>query len=188
VIGKKFNLTTSKVAHIESKVDSACTRRLVADVKRTASIPGDRLVIIDTPGGSMREGDDMMTTLKAEQMLTGGRIVCVVKGSASSMGFNILSQCDVRLGTKKSRYMFHDLFFEREVLYEYSRIRMEDLQSLLTELLKENARFYVLNAAAMNMSTDDLIKISSTRPETYWVPGTLLSRGYLTDIVELLEE
>lgn len=69
-----------------------------------AAVKGPAVFEIDTPGGSVNAGFEIARAIE----LSPVPVVCVVDGSASSMGFYILQSCATRLMTRRSYLMTHE--------------------------------------------------------------------------------
>lgn len=61
---------------------------------------------INTGGGIVNYGFQLITAIENSKT----PVIGYVTGQAMSMGIPILTSCDVRIGTKYSRYMMHDIF------------------------------------------------------------------------------
>ncbi len=62
---------------------------------------------INTPGGSADEGHEMSRIIENAPIT----VACVVDGKAASMGMYLLQSCDVRVMTKRSYLMVHQVAF-----------------------------------------------------------------------------
>lgn len=61
---------------------------------------------INTGGGIVNYGFQLITAIENSKT----PVIGYVTGQAMSMGIPVLTSCDVRIGTKYSRYMMHDIF------------------------------------------------------------------------------
>jgi ATP-dependent protease ClpP protease subunit len=71
----------------------------------TAAKPDLIMVELNTPGGSMDDGHEMSRMIEH----TPVPVVCIVDGTSASMGMYILASCDIRVMTKRSQLMIHQV-------------------------------------------------------------------------------
>ena len=144
-----------------------------------AALSGPRLIIINSPGGSLQEGAKIIAMINAERRM-GVKAVCVVQDNAHSMAFNILTQaCDVRLATTGSTMVVHKAAlgpgacdFGPGPRCTAKNLREEaDAMDRMDEM---NTR---ANLAAMHMTRYEYDHYADA--ETRWQALTLLARHYL---------
>lgn len=182
VQSKEYSIETDKIAHIEGYIDLSTQVKFKVDMIETKNLPGARLIIIDSPGGEVDIGLDIMKTMEDEKKL-GVKEVCLVIGQASSMAFNFLTHCDVRLAVKGSSFLVHKV----ETVSIDMSFHMNGMRKTAHNLRIEAARldaldeqFRVANAQAMGMDLPDYDFCANK--ETVWHTGMLHVRKYLTGV------
>jgi len=152
------DITTDKITHIDEITESG-TILTIAQLEVTASMPGPRVVLIDSYGGIVEYGKKIVEALRAEKSASHEKVICVVTGHAQSMAFNILSQaCDVRLGMLGADYMFHAQFYFMIRSTEERKLNPAFLRELADEIEKDDAPFRDANAKAMHMTLKEYDK------------------------------
>jgi ATP-dependent protease ClpP protease subunit len=170
-----IDITTKKVIHLFGEVTRYSIDRALLEEHLTESIPGDRVVLIDSPGGSVQAGQLLIDSLMLEKK-RGMRIVCVAIDNAHSMAFNTLSFCDVRLATKGTRMVVHKVAFESLPIRGTAR----NLRMLANEADRVDEPYARQNAKMMHLKRKDYDKYADR--ETNWSVETLLARGYLNGV------
>jgi ATP-dependent protease ClpP protease subunit len=180
VIAPTLNLkiTTDKVSTIEGVIDDRMAIEFMMHQVETAPLPGDRVVIIRSPGGYVSSGMAILRSMSMEHAL-GTRMICLVDEAAASMAFNILSFCDVRLATDGSRLLAHKIALASVDAMNH-RITAKYLRRLARELEQGDALFCTTNAAAMHMSRTEYDRFADKEYE--WTAEELLQRGYLNGL------
>ena len=163
-----------KTAHITGFIDENSATKFLMEMATTSRLPGDRRIIIDSPGGSVEAGIIMLAAIKQEQE-KGIKVTCEVVHEASSMAFNILSFCDVKVPHKKTIFLVHKVAASVYTL-QGQRLTARTLKSLAKELDKVDEPFRRRNAAAMhlNLNTYDFM----ADMETVWTEKSLCHLGY----------
>jgi ATP-dependent protease ClpP protease subunit len=136
------------------------TLRLVSerldDLLSAEEVMSELNIVIDSPGGSVLAGMQLMNRMKALQS-RGTKLSCYVSGIAASMAFQILTACDKRIVLKKSSLLWHRA---RVVLPGFMGVVItgpeaaslaRDLETIDAYILKE-----VTNALKQDMSTNDI--------------------------------
>lgn len=167
-----------KVAHILGPIGRDTEYSFEMEMLQTGDLPGDRLIVIDSPGGEVGAGNQILDAIEREQV-KGTRVTCVVIGNASSMAFNILTHCDVRLATATARMVVHKV-----AIYgtpDGMRLTSTELRNIADDLDRTDAPFRRDNARAMHLSLADYDLFADK--ETCWSARTLLEIGYLNGIV-----
>lgn len=184
VISRQANidLKTEKVVHLYGKVDRSLAVSVLDEIKGTMGMPGDRLVIIDSPGGRVDYGKIILAALLAEKYATGNRLVCVVDQNAHSMAFDILSYCDVRLATADSLMLVHKIAVGG---LDDGRTRWtpKNLRRLADDMEAEDEQFRQKNASMMHMSLKEYDALADA--ETMCSADSLILRRYLSGIARL---
>lgn len=175
-----IDITTDKVISLEGEVDSAMEMRYIAQKLATDALPGPRVLLINSPGGYVDSGENIIQILESERA-AGTQVICVVTGMASSMAFNLLTHCDVRLSVAKARMVVHKIAVGG--LNPFVRGTAQNLRRIADEMDEIDEKYCVANAAAMHLARADYDKFADL--ESNWTPEELLSRGYLNDIVTL---
>lgn len=167
------DFTTNKIATIYGSIEYKTPVRFLEEMASTASLPGHRLILIDSDGGSVDAGMEMIRAVEAEKA-KGIKIVCMVLSEAHSMAFNFLSHCDVRLATRNARMLVHPIFIS---FPPGVRLHYQELREHAKRLEQEENFFAELNARLMGLSRADYDKFANA--ETTWKAETLYKRGYL---------
>jgi ATP-dependent protease ClpP protease subunit len=178
VVAPGYEFSTDKVAHITGEINQEMLYKFSTEMLTTALIPGDRLIIINSPGGEVDTGNTMLRIIETERSL-GVRTVCVVLGGASSMAFNILTHCDVRVALPRSHFLVHKV--AAGIMYPYDgRLTAKYLRKAAREMDKIDEPFRRANAAAMGLSLKQYDYYADN--ETMWTDTKLLIMGYLNYI------
>jgi ATP-dependent protease ClpP protease subunit len=175
-----INLNSPKVAHITGMIDRESASNFVLEMINTARLPGDRIIIINSPGGFVDEGKVMLDEIRREQR-QGTRVVCLAVEHASSMAFNILTNCDIRLAASGAEMLVHKIAINY-LLPTDGRITSKVLRRVADEMDKNEEVFRRANAAAMRL-TVEYYDFFADR-ETRWTAETLYERGYLHGLIQ----
>lgn len=177
---KSQHFNSEKFVRIVGLIKDNYTAALVGEqIIKTTMLPGDRIVVINSPGGSVSEGDEIVQMLEQEKAANGNKIVCVVDGIAMSMGFNILSHCDVRYATERSLLLFHPQF----VIELSGQLNPVNLRKIADELELRDRPYKEANMKALHMGEKEY-DINANK-ETVWHASTLLKRGFLKELVKI---
>lgn len=171
----KIDITTTKVARLYGTVDGESWGRFKTDMIRTQTVPGDRVILINSNGGDVEAGNKMIDMIKAEQK-QGTRVVCYAFRGAHSMAFNFLTNCDVRLMAPGTMSLVHKI--RRGLITETATAK--NLRQIADDLDKSDEPFRQANAKAMGMSIPEYDKVADE--ETYFTAETLLKMKYLHGI------
>jgi ATP-dependent protease ClpP protease subunit len=178
----KFDYKLARVAKIEGEIKKDSGHEFIESMIRTIA-PGDRVILINSGGGLVDEGRVMIDTVRMERAF-GTRIVCVVTKQASSMAFNFLTNCDVRLAVKKAHFLVHKVSFRMLDEKEQGRLTAKRLRQIAKQADEIDEPYRQANAKAMKLSLPEYDLMADQ--ETIWNVDHLLTRGYLTDTVEIL--
>lgn len=170
-----IHIKTSKVARLYGPVMQESYTRFKKDMELTASVPGDRVILINSPGGEVDLGNKMLDIMKQEQK-AGVRVVCFAFNDAHSMAFNFLTQCDVRLMAPGTMSLVHKV--ARLAIAE--RLTAKNLRIIADDLDKSDEPFRQANAAAMHLTLVEYDLYADK--ETYFRAETLLKMKYLHGI------
>ena len=169
-----YHVRTAKIVVIAGVIDQSTEKQVELELRATESLPGDRVVLIDSYGGSVTSGLHIIKMLEAERSSTV-RLVCIVDGEADSMAFNLLSHCDLRLATPRSHFVVHKVAVGG--LDERQRGTSKNLRKIADELDQVDAQFRRLNASLMHLSLGQYDKFADV--DTNWPAAILVVRGYL---------
>lgn len=172
-------VNTNKISHVYGPIEDASAMQFMVETMNTAPLPGLRLILIDSPGGSVPAGQQMIDIMEIEKK-AGVKQVCVVTGMAASMAFNLLTHCDVRVAVPKARLLAHKIAI---VLPPFFRITVPNMQRLIKDLDPIDAVFDRENAAALHMSQYEYEKLAEE--ERFFTVQELVNCGYLHNIVNL---
>lgn len=170
-------IETNKVAHIERQFDSQLYKKFTNEMAMTKSIPGPRVILINSPGGIVELGSKMIKLIQAEKD-AGVEVVCVVENTAHSMAFNTLTQCTTRLSTPNAMMLVHKIYG-----YDMGTPNAKNLRKMADELDKDDEPFRQANSKAMGLSLEDYDSYADK--ETTWSAKTLLKKHYLHDFCRI---
>jgi ATP-dependent protease ClpP protease subunit len=179
--GVPLEIRSDRVARLEGDIMKATIDRFEAEMLSTIKIQGDRIVLIDSLGGRMDQGQKAIELLRLEKA-QGIRIVCVALRNASSMAFNLLTYCDVRLALPRAVFIFHRLAFEIQRRSD-ERLTAPVLKRMATELDKDDEPYRRGNAKALGLELAEYDLHADQ--ETVWLAETLVKRGYLRALVTI---
>lgn len=177
-----IHLDTKKIAHVTDEVDMLSLLKFQAELESTKDIPGDRVILINSPGGSVQAGEEFIAAIRAEQA-TGTKVVCVGREWVASMAFNILTACDVRLAYPSARLLFHKAALGS--LPEDVRITAKNLKELAKLLDEADEPYCVANSKALGMTREEYDFYADHN--TYWTADVLRKLGYLQGFAEFQE-
>ena len=99
------DIDTHKVLRLDGEVGPNMLMRTIVTMTLTEHIPGPRIIVINSPGGYVDAGLEIIKRIEAEQA-KGVPQVCVVE-HAASMAFDILTHCDIRVAVPEATAMAH---------------------------------------------------------------------------------
>ena len=176
-----IDLNTKKVATIDGEITDATADKFSEQVAATINLPGPRLILIDSPGGSVDAGQRILDTIKVEKD-QHVKIVCLVVHHASSMAFNTLSVCDVRLATPGAFMLCHKIATIgidcRNYRCTANHLREEADSMDITDLSMSE-----VNRKALHMTKAEYNQIADE--EHVFFPSELLFRHYLHGVASL---
>ena len=135
------------------------------------------LVYIDSPGGYLSIGQDIIDLLKMDKkMHPGEKLTCYVHANAHSMAFNILTNvCDVRIASSDAQMVVHKAAGMPDV-----RPSAKNLRKVADEIDAQDAPYRLANAKAMHLSLKDYD--TNADKEREWTSFELLGLHYLDAI------
>lgn len=172
-----IDITTLKVVHMFGAVTKYTVQKAIVEALSNSNLPGDRVVIINSPGGDVVAGQVLIDELKIEK-LSGTRIVCVAINNAHSMAFNLLSFCDVRLATAKSTMIVHKI--EYSMIPPEMRGTAKNLRKMAAVLDVMDEPYIVQNSAMMHLDRRHYDMYADA--QNCWTAEQLLIMGYLQGI------
>lgn len=176
----KFNVTTESVVRIAGTFNDEMYQRFHLDMLATKH-NGTRLILISSPGGSAAAGNKMIAIIEAEKK-QGIVFTCVVIDEASSMAFNLLTHCNVRLALPTAELLFHrveEASVDAFRITEKKRLTGPNLRKFAEDLDKWDAAFSRDNSAALHMDLDTYHKLADQ--DLDWKPQDLVTKKYLQD-------
>ncbi len=170
-----IDITTDKAVTLKGAITFTSARKLVKEMLSTLGNKGQRVVILNSPGGMVEAGKIIIEAIRAEQQI--GPVVCIADKEASSMAFNIISYCDVRLATAKTHSVVHKIrvAFPPGVMLTSRRLR-----EVADALDKSDEPFRRNNARRMHISLADYDLFADK--ETAWRVETLVAKGYYAGV------
>ncbi len=176
-----IDITTQKVVRIQGSIMPGAELDFVTSIVAVNPTPGEDLVIvIASTGGDVIVGGrmiELVEILKRAHI----RTICVADKQASSMAFNLMSHCDVRLATPGSHMKVHKIriFFDSHE-ETYTARQLRDIAKHLDE---EDRPFQELNQKLMHLTPKDYNLFANQ--ETIWRAEKLLSIGYLHGLAKI---
>lgn len=170
-------LTTGRVAYLTGYITPVQALNFTLALSATSHLPGPRVLVIDSPGGSVTAGKEELDALLEEKTRTHEKLVCVVTGAAMSMAFNILTRCDVRLAVPGAAFLFHDI--SAGVLSDSAGFRLTRtmLRMIADDLESVGESYRRWNAWALRMKLKEYDEAAER--DLTWEPSELLERKYL---------
>lgn len=170
-------LDTDKIVIINDEINRPAYYSYLEQAVNTFKIPGPRVIIINSPGGEVDSGRLIIDRIEEEKR-TGVKMVCIGVDEVSSMAFNIMSHCDIRMAKKTTKFLVHKIR-----TYMQGVMTIERLRELADRLEKEDKEFSDLNAKLMHLSPKQYNKFAVA--ETYWSGTTLLKQKYLDALIDI---
>lgn len=179
VYSKHVHLVTDKVSHITGMIDPKAAAAYYVETTKTLSLPGPRVIVIDSLGGYLDSGQQIIDMMEAEKA-HGVRLVCVVQKEATSMAFNILTHCDIRLASPKARFLVHNAALGGWDSNE--RATAKNLRKEANMLDRENQPYRDANCTAMHLTLKEYDDAADE--EKTWTTQELIKIGYLSGYVK----
>ncbi len=168
-----YKVTTLKVAHVVGEIDNESAQAFLNEIDATAALPGEQLILVDSPGGSVSAGQAMIDAVEA-QKAQGTKVACVVTGMAASMAFNLLTHCDTRIADTGAKLLFHKV-----ALGQMPDIRLSapNLRHVAELLDKFDAPYSKANMLALGMDESEYNFYADQ--ENWWSAVMMKRLGYL---------
>jgi ATP-dependent protease ClpP protease subunit len=149
-------------AYTTASLDGAIDDASVAPLVAALGHPLEAFYLrIDSPGGSVSAGLELVTAMRAAQR-RGTIIWCSVDGWAASMAAYVLQACNVRVMTKQSAIMFHTV----SVPLTRGGNRW-DFERLAQQLADANKMMAIFIAGRLNITLATYE--ANTRDRDWWV-------------------
>lgn len=101
-------LPPDRTAFLRGRVDESSARPLIKQLQDFAAISNKPIyLLINSPGGSVVDGMEIVNTMRAIKTLLGIRITCVIESEAFSMAAIIQAFCSQTYAQQNSAIMFH---------------------------------------------------------------------------------
>lgn len=173
-----IDINTDKVTSIEGEINTMSEISFMASLRDTASLSGPRVILINSPGGRVDAGAAIIEQLEADKA-SGVQEICVVMGGASSMAFNILTHCNVRLAVPDAFMVVHKIFYS-----DMPNVKptARNLKMLAAELDMMDEPYRQGNSKAMGLTLEQYDRYADL--ETAWTSQALFSMHYLDGIVK----
>ncbi len=175
----QLDVTTEKLTQIVGPINDDMVMQVYLQNERTSWMPGPRIILIDSGGGSVSSGQKLIEMLEAEKA-QGILQVCVVTGQASSMAFNLLTHCDVRLAVRDAYMVVHKIFIMGD---PGIKMTAKNLRRLADELDRGDEPFRQANCKAMHITLSEYDRKADV--DTAWSSEILFRLHYLNGIVKL---
>ena len=175
-----------EVIKIDEEITNQYQFRFNVDLMRRDLTNKNPIVIIDTLGGSMEAAESMYKHIRIK--LKGKKLVCLGVNTVASMGFNIMSRCDVKYSLYNTSYMMHDVYLilVQNCLMPTQIINLKFLRESLNKILPDINMFREINRKALNITRKEIDKISDAGDVSFKTPQ-LIEMKYLDDIVTIYQ-
>ncbi len=176
-----IDINTDRAVHVKGPIYINMKDRLRKEFQLSETL-GDKelVVIIDSPGGDVDFGQQIIDAVDYVKTTLHKRVVCVVDGDASSMGFNLLTHCDVRLATIQSRMVVHKIEWPNVSTAYPMRHTAEFYRKVAKKIDEIDEPYRQANAKAMHLPLWDYDHFADN--ETDWTASLLKIIGYLQGI------
>ena len=166
----------AKVAHLSGVVDQYSLEVFDREMQEASKLPGTLTIIIDSPGGSYSDGQEMIKILEKEKA-RGTKIVCVVPDHAHSMAFNFFTRCPIRVAARKAVFVAHKVALG---WLPPGPVRYTGpvLMRIAKQLYRLDRPFRKANAKAMHLSFKQYDKAAAK--DRMWSAKELKRLHYLT--------
>lgn len=166
-----ITLTASSLVALIGEVD---TYSVSSVIERVEALPSKEITLyLDTPGGSVLAGLDLIYYMKAS-----GRTFTCVAQNAASMGFAILQACDKRLVLPNSVIMQHQTSFG------LMRGSSKQQQSFFPMLVRMSAELDFMQATRLALSPEEFEKKIE---HDWWLFGEDVVTANVADALTLIK-
>ncbi len=179
VNSKQYPIKTDKVSHLYGVVDETMAKTYFTETAKTLALPGPHVVLINSLGGRLDFGQVVIDMIEAEKA-HGVQVVCVVEDEATSMAFNILTHCSVRLAHSNSRFLVHQAALGEWV--DSERPTAKNLRKEANTLDRWNEPYRAANMKAMHLSAKEYDDYADE--EKTWTTQELMKLVYLDGYVK----
>lgn len=176
----KININTDKITRINGDINYSSLKEFEKQMRKTFMLPGPRIILIDSGGGSVEAGKVMIELLELEKS-SGVKQACVVIRQASSMAFNLLTHCDVRFAAPDAHMLMHKVFLWRWPMDK--KLTAKNLKEAAADLDKADEPYRQANSKALRITLRQYDKYAEA--ETVWEPQLLVKMHYLLGLVNL---
>jgi ATP-dependent protease ClpP protease subunit len=136
---------------INGSITDDAAEKLEAFMSAAVAAEPDAIMLeLDTPGGSLSAGHEMSRMIEHAPVT----VACVVDGEAYSMGMYILQSCDVRVMTKRSSLMTHQVSF---MVRAGARLTQKELDDLKVQMTISTRGYIEWVAHRMRVSVADVL-------------------------------
>lgn len=183
ITGKDFNLSLDRVIRLEGHVGPRSLLQFTEQYLSSKGRPGELVIFINSSGGLERDGAQMIQMVDDEKSV-GTTVICIVEKHASSMAFNLLTHCDLRLASANSRFTVHKLAMLLECpKHDDDRCTAKYLREIALQLDRDDEQYREDNAKAMGLSLEDYDVYADN--ETTWTAESLIELHYLDGIIQI---
>lgn len=139
----------------------------------------DRILIIQSPGGRVDIGKNIIKELENEKR-NHHKLVCIVNSFAHSMAFNIYSHCDYRIATKDAKMIAHMIALGGAP----DRLTAKNMRKYADYLDHMDEEFNAYNAKAMHLPL--MVYRAAADAEKAWNTNELTFIGYVDEVIDSL--
>lgn len=172
-----IDIDTKKVSHIVGELTVEFLVKWKQELFNTRGLPGERVVVISSPGGLVSVADEVTLDIENERA-KGVKMICAVIHEASSGAFNILSHCDVRLATRDTKMLAH----KTRRAGMFGSLTARQCRKLANEIDKIDAPLRALNIKEMHVTPKEYDRRADN--EMFWTAEELHARGYIHGFVK----
>lgn len=168
-----YDMQTTQFVRIDGEINNKSAAKFLTDMTATFSGELTRVILIDSPGGIVDAGESMIRLIEMEKK-TGIKVICVAVHDVSSMAFEILTSCSVRLSLAGTRFLVHKISAFPDCK---ERLTAKYLRRMADQLDKAEEGMRARNAAAMGLTLKDYDFYADR--EHIWLTEVLYARKYL---------
>lgn len=176
------DVVVTKVAFVTGDIDDGSATDFAKQMEATKSLPGPRLIIINSRGGYIGSGLKILASIMREKA-EGVPIVCIVDHKAMSMAFVIYSQCDLRFATAGSMLLFHNGALSKEDMPDHVRLTADVLREMADDLSATDMLLGEMEAKALGLSVENFNLLA--RQEMTLPAEFLMAKGFIATLVTI---
>lgn len=177
-----INIKTDKSIFLSGVIEEPTVKGIKKQLAKVKDLGGPLIVLINSPGGSIHAGGEIVDELQAVQK-TGTKLICINLQDASSMAFNTQSFCDIRLAVHNSRSNIHKGYYSYLPFIAQQKLNEKTLRQMADALKHDDERFCEQNAKMLKMTRKEYDDFADL--DELWPVEALYERGYLQGFAEV---